>query len=241
MAKDNPHELKEMVLQIASTDKYLLGTIRCLPNLQALATKEHIWLRGVEAKNVPLLLQQLPTIGRYYIDAQKRLFPMGGLTPIGTLAAGTWQAINQFIPVELPSAAFAGKTNKQYLIQLVSSEIERTSTALVVDLVSWKTYVDGAAQIRLDQLKFAVSATNEVLIVGYPLPPIPGKAYWKQDLLLIPNGYDFDLSNMASLLSAALNQAQDAYLLFQEGGTYQKVFLDQLMPTTRSAVRLSGI
>ena len=241
MAKDNPHELTKMVLQLASMDKYLLGTVRCLPNLQALDTDQSIWLRGIDADNIPLLLQQLPSIGRYYEDAQKRLFPVGGLTPIGTLAAGEWQPIKQFIPVEVPSSAFPGKTDKQYRIQLIPAETEHKAAALLADLIAWKNYVEGAPQIRLDQLQFAVSATNEVLIIGYPLPPIPGRAYWKQDLLLIPNGYDFDLSNMANLLNTALNQAQDAYLLFQETGTYQKVFLEQLVPTTRSAVRLSGI
>jgi len=241
MAKDNPHELKEMVLQLASKDKHLLGTVRCLPNLQALDIDQNIWLSGIDAQNVSLLLQQLPCIGRYYVDAQKRLFPVGGLTPIETLAEGKWQAIQQFIPAEIPSAAFSGKTDKQSTIRLVPAETERKAAALLVDLVTWKKYVAGAPQIRLDQLKFAVSATNETLIVGYPLPPIPGKAYWQKGFLLIPNGYDFDLSNMASLLNIALNKEQNAYLLFQEIGTYQKVYLEQLVPTTRSAVRLSGI
>jgi len=241
MAKDNPHELNKMVLQLASMDKYLLGAVRCLPNLQALDTEQHIWLRGIDAENIPLLLQQLPSIGRYYIDAKNRLFPVGGLTPVGTLAAGEWQPLKQFIPIEIPSSAFSGKTDKQYAIQLIPAEIERQAAALLVDLSEWKKYVNTAPQIRLDQLKFAVSATNEVLVVGYPLPPIPGKAYWQQDLLLIPNGYDFDLSSMASLLNTTLNKEQNAYLLFQETGTYQKVFLEQLVPTTRSAVRLSGI
>ena len=241
MAKDNPHELIKMVLQLASKDKYLLGTVRCLPNLQALETAQHIWLKGIDAENIPLLLQQLPSIGRYYVDAQQRLFPVGALTPVGILVEGDWQSIQQFIPVAIPSAAFSGKTEKQYAIQLVPAEIARKAAALLVNLSAWKKYVDGAPQLRLDQLKIAVSATNEVLIVGYPLPPIPGKAYWQQDLLLIPNGYDFDLSNMASLLATALNKKQNAYLLFQETGTYQRVFLEQLVPTTRSAVRLSGI
>lgn len=241
MAKDNPHELTEMVLQLASMDKYLLGTVRCLPNLQALDTEEGIWLRGINSQNVPLLLQQLPSVGRYYVDAQKRLFPVGGLTPIGTLAEEKWQPIKQFIPVEIPSAAFPGKTDKQYAIQLIAAETERKATALLVNLADWKKYVEGAPQIRLDQLKFAVSATNETLVIGYPLPPIPGKAYWQQGFLLIPNGYDFDLSNMANLISTALNKEQNAYLLFQETGTYQKVFLEDLVPTTRSAVRNSGI
>jgi len=162
---------------------------------------------------------------------------VNGLTPVRTLVSDKWLVIQQFIPVEAPASAFPGTTDKKHLIQIVPSEKERPSAALLTTWAHWKKYVETAPQIRLDQLQFAVSNQAEVLVVGQPLPPIQGKAYWQQDLLLLPNGYDFDLSNMATFISAALSKAQDGYLLFQEEGTFQKIPLQGFVAARRSAVR----
>jgi hypothetical protein len=232
--------MSELIIVLSQADQAALGSVRCLPGLQAANDGELIWLRGIAAgAPIDLRIRQLPGLHTYRLDEEHNLFPPGALTPVSKLKVLQWQPLSEFIKVELPVSGMPGKIVQQHSIRLVPSEKMETGMALLTDIHTWKMYAEDAPFVRLQQLEFAVSENDRVLIIGLPLPPIPGKEYIIRDTIVLPCGYDFDPPVIASLLIAQLNPGGDAWLLFNTDGSWQLIAKDCLVPATRSAVRLT--
>jgi hypothetical protein len=103
----------------------------------------------------------------------------------------------------------------------------------------WQQYAATAPEVRLLGLRFAASANDQVLVLGTPLPPVPGKEYWSTHDLLLPAGFDFELPLAAGLLAAKLNPRNDAVLRFGPDGSWEKIPKEALVPASRSAARLT--
>ena len=78
-----------------------------------------------------------------------------------------------------------------------------------------------------------------MLIIGKPLPALPGKEYVLQDTLLLPCGYAFDPPVISALVVARLNPGKDALLLFDTDGSWEKIPAACFVATTRSAIRIT--
>lgn len=234
--------MKERILVLNQTDKHTLGTVRCLPGLRAATDGEHIWLRGIAiAEKTDLAILQLPALITYALDQHNKLFPIGGLTPVATLKVLVWQSLMEFIPVELPVSVMPATLPEKQSIRLAASTQGKIGTALITPLTLWKAYAETAPEIRLKQVYFAVSDKAEVLLVGNPLVPLPGKEYWQYKSMLLPCGYDFDPPLLASLIESRLNPHNDFLLLFHPNGEWEQIPKSHFVQASRSAVRLTQV
>lgn len=232
--------MNELIIVLSQTDKAALGSIRCLPGLQAASADGFIWVRGIAAQQEPdLRIRQLPGLHTYVLDGDNNLFPPEGLTPVGKLKALNWEPLSSFITVKLPVSALPGKISQQHAIRLVPSGRSQGGNALLTDLKTWKAYGEKAPLIRLQQTRFAVSEKNTVLIMGTPLPALPGKEFVLQDTLLLPAGFEFDPPAISTLIINRLDPLKEALLLFDIDGTWEKIPKDCFVPSTRSAIRLT--
>ncbi len=232
--------IKEWILVLAHKDAATVGAVRDMPGLRAAMHGEELWLRGITiAGRAELKLQQLPALQTYMLDEQDRLFPPGKPTPIGQLPHARWQTLQEFIPVTLPVSAMPGALPAPYPIQLAPSSTPQEGDALLTELAVWKTYAEGAPLARLQPLRFAVSESNAVLVVGTPLPPVPGREYFLRGNILLPCGYDFDPPVIASLIARKLNPQGQDLLLFDMDGQWEQIPLEYFVPCTRSAIRLT--
>jgi hypothetical protein len=232
--------MKELILVLSQTDKAALGSVRCLPGLQAAEAEGFIWVRGIPAlEKIDLRIRQLPGLHTYLLDADNNLFPPGGLTPVGKLKSLNWVALSSFVTVELPVSALPGKIDQQHAIRLVPSGRSQAGNALLTDLETWKAYAEHASLVRLQQTRFAVSEKNKVLIIGSPLPALPGREYVLQDTLLLPCGYEFDPPVICSLVITRFDPLKEALLLFDTNGTWEKIPTTAFVHSTRSAIRLT--
>lgn len=225
---------------LSQADKPALGAVRCLPGLLAASDNNVIWLRGMDAalqKNIHI--RQLPALHRYRLDEEGNLFMPGALTPVSKLPLLPWISLQQLIPVTLPVSAMPGKVVQKHAIRLAPSGNTTAGNALLTSLDTWKAYAETAPLARLQAVCFAVSATNQVLITGEPLPPLPGKEYVLRNNMLLPCGYEFDPPAIALTIAAQLNAAQDAMLLFNLDGSWEKIPLQYLVAATRSGIRLT--
>ncbi|MET0393040.1 MAG: hypothetical protein ABW019_07850 [Chitinophagaceae bacterium] len=230
----------EMILRLDKKDSGALGAVRCITGLRAAEDEESVWLRGITGTTgTGKEIKQLPVKSTFVLDEQHRLFIPGTLTPIGLLKEMEWQPLSSFIPVNLPVSAMPGKTNEQVPVRLVPSDTTKSGDVLLTRLAGWKTYAETAAAARLSRLRFAVSAANEVLVWGHPLPPLPGREYWLQDDILLPAGYRFEISLAAGFASHAYNKTGDSLLLFHPDGNWQKIAKSCFVTAKRSAVRLT--
>ena len=217
-----------------------LGNIRTFPGLLAARENENIWVRGIPTGSPDPRITQLPAAQTFFMDEQERLFEPGTLTPTAVLPSLEWQPLLSFIRVTLPVSALPGVMEKPQRVKLARHSHMVESTALLTTLELWEEYAINAPLVRLQHLYFAVSENYEVLIVGAPMPPLPGKAYTLKNNILLPVGYDFDPPVIAELVTAALNALNDSLLLFHLSGEWEKIRLDYFVPATRSAVRLTN-
>ena len=231
---------KELILILAARDREALGAVRCLPGLRVAEAEGQLWLRGIETDATPdLRLRQLPAVRTYLLDEGDALFPVGGLTPVGKLPDWRWTPLAAFIRPELPTSALPGKADGRYPVRLVPSDRAAAGEALVTDLAVWQQYAATAPEVRLQGLRFAASADGQVLVLGTPLPPVPGKEYWLTQNILMPGGFDFEWPLAAGVLAARLNPRNDAVLRFRPDGSWEKIPKEALVPASRSAARLT--
>ncbi len=233
--------MTERVLVLAAADRDTLGAVRAVPGLQVAGAAGQLWLRGLPASGeLPLAVRALPATAVYALDAAGRLFPAGSRTPTAQLPALAWQPIREFLPLEMPTAALPGQAAPRYRVRLVPSARAEAGAALLTTLAAWREYADGAPEIRLTRLRFAVADDRRVLLLGTPLPPIIGQELWLREGLLLPAGFDVEAPLLAPLLARQLNPAGDALLLFAADGSWERILNEELVPATRSAVRLTA-
>ena len=231
--------MQETILKLEEKDKEALAAIRCIVGLLAAMDEGYIWLRGINAGNLDNRIKQLPVKNTFIIDQKNQLFLPGGLTPVEILKDLQWLPLQDFIIVEAPVSAIPGITNEKIEIKIVVSAKERKGTALLTTLSAWKEYADMAPASRLMTVKFAVSEKNEVLIIGSPLPPLPGKEYWETQNILIPCGYDFQINMLPSFINKKWNDDKKAILLFYADSKWQRIEKNYFVQGKRSAVRLT--
>jgi hypothetical protein len=232
--------MKEVILVLSITDKAALGTVRCLPGLQAAEEAGFIWVRGIAVNDeTDLRIRQLPGLHTYTLDADDNLFPPHGLTPVGKLQPMNWVPLSAYITVTLPVSALPGKIDQRLSVKLVPARQSQKGNALLTDLHTWKVYGEMAPLVRLQQTRFAVSEENKVLIIGEPLPALPGKEYFLVNTLLIPCGFEFDPPIISSLIGSQFNPDNDSLLLFNTDSSWEEIPKDAFVQSSRSAIRLT--
>lgn len=216
--------MAEFVFKINKADADTLSAVRCVEGLQAAGDDAFIWMKGIaglpEQNNK---LKQLPVQHTFFVDEKNNLFKKDTLTPVDTLHPMSWQPLTSFIKIELPASAMPGKAGERIKIKIAPSAVAKEGNALLVPLSAWKNYADAAPAARLHLLQFAVSAKNEALITGHPLPALPGKEYWITNDILLPCGYDFEIPLMPVFISEHLNKDKNAFILFDAEGNWQRI------------------
>ena len=227
----------EQIIILQKKDKAALGAVRCIANLKAAIQEDKIWIRGIDFQTKDLRIQQLPSIQTYRLDEDDLLFPNKKITPVGKLPELEWEYLQTFISVEPPVSAMPGEVQDSLPIRLVVSKKEQNVEALLVDLAIWKRYAASAPQIRLEQIQFAVSEHDEVLICGTPLIPLPGETFWLRDKILLPSGYDLELPVFAKMIQQRLDADGASFILFRKNGIWEKIPFQHLVKGQRSAIR----
>lgn len=198
--------MKELVMILGMQYRERLGAIRTVPGWKAAADDQQIWLRGpVDNGGAQVALNSLPATATYFADDKGRLFPIGKQTPVLTIKELAWQKLTDFLPVSLPVSAMPGTVPATIPVRLSRTGTPQPVKALLTTFSIWKTYVKTAPMIRLQQLRMAVSESQQVIVMGAPLPAIKGETYWEYKNLLVPSGYHFDPPVLADLITSTEN------------------------------------
>lgn len=215
-----------------------IGNIRTIEGWLACKQEDLIWLKGpLNSGPNQLAISSLPVLASYELDEQNHLFPKNRSTPVKQLEDWEWEKLSDFVSVEMPISALPAQQVAPVPVSLLRNENPYPAYALQTDFAVWKNYVNEAPLVRLQALKFVVSSLGEVLIIGEPLPPIPGKSYWLNEHLLVPAGFNLDPPFLGQLLNQKLKGQTPSYILFNEKGVQNTIPLDFFQPADRAVVR----
>ena len=216
------------------------AALRLFPDVEFAEIGGACWLRGSKLdEELERELKKIPGLTRFEQASSGRLRPVGSRIPDRALPPAAWQPLRQAVKVGLPVAALGGQTNQRVPIRLIRTSEEQPAFALRTSLETWVDYAIQAALVRLHPLRFAAMETREVLLLGSPLPGIPGQLYSETAGLLLPCGFAWAPAVSSSVLRQVFNARAEDFVVLAEDDTHQVIPEEQFVPASRSAVRLT--
>lgn len=227
------------IFEFLISDEMALGAVRCVPGLFMARSANAILLKiNALDDSLPSELLSLPTINSYQVDEAGYMFPIGKLTPVGIIPDMDWRPISELLPVELPLAILPGINIRKCSIKLVRSTEAREGVGLLTNLSLLKRFVGTTNKIRFEHLEFAVEDKGRTLVLGSPVPSIPGKEYWADDHILLPTGYDFEYPVTRKLLKQKYDKGN--CVLINNDSTIEIINRMKFKTVSRRGVKTSG-
>ncbi len=240
MEDHSSYAVTQLLASLPLSEVGSLAVLRHWENLQVARTEDALWLKGFMPEQAASpLLQQLPHLHVFHAR-EGLLFTKGRLLPQRKTPTGLlWTAIAEAFPVsfEKLNHNFFG-VNDPVDVRLLSTHFPHEATALLTSLSALRDAVETLATPRLQNLSWTILG-NDALLVGTPLLPLPGQAYWQRGPHLLPAGFDFEFPIFARQFGAATAIEKSAWILWQTGGDYVFIPPASLAPLSRSSVRLS--
>lgn len=226
------------LLEIEKKHNQLLASIRHWENVKISFTESAIWLKDFTLEQINASdLQQIPHLIFYEVK-DNLLFLRGSILPTKKMpSALLWSPIKRALPVELPNLNhnFFG-IHEKIAIEIVKSEIEREAFALMTNIATAKEYIQNAPEVRLKSLHWTV-LEDKILLLGTPLLPIKGTAFWKNDQAFLPTGYDFELPILFDVIANRINANGENIMLWQSDSSCVLIPKNSVKPLSISSFR----
>jgi len=217
-----------------------LGLMRLWPDVEVCQEGSHVWLRGKNYDDdVDLALRKLPGAVRFTLPDGTGLLGVGKRVPTGTIPAGPWTLLREFLVLDAQPAALAGKTPEKLPLTLVRSAAGREPGALLASLDVWADYAASAPQIRLAHMTFAATSDGRAFIRGTPLPPIAGTYLAMHGAIALPCGYHWTPPVDADVLHACFGGDQADVVFLQPDAPPEIIHHGDFARATRSAARMT--
>ncbi|MCA9075772.1 MAG: hypothetical protein KDA93_12110 [Planctomycetaceae bacterium] len=226
------------VARLPLTEAACAARLRIDPDVLAAEHDGHLWLRTTGTGDVEAFRQRLPEATLLDILDDEQLVPWGDRVPTDRLPDVDWRPLVELLPVETSLALHAGRPRNRSRLTLVPSSTEQSPSVLVTFLDTWAKYAVTTPEVRLQRWRFAISASGEAIILGNPLPPLPGRLYVDHAGLACPIGWTWSPSIDANVLREMLGVPTGDLALMDEGSS--TIIESRCFATvTRSSVRAS--
>ena len=235
MASHAPKRL--MLLRLDLADAPRLGACYERQELEIATQGNFVWVKNITIEVIDkFILRAIPSLLILEVEAGI-LYQHGRQLPWGTLPELDWQPIRTALLVVLPdpNPNYLG-LDHQLTPTLVRSTRPQSPTALRVSFSNLQNWIKGAAAWRLAALKWVVLSSDtaqEALLLGHPLPPIAGAAYWTCGRSLLPLGYALDGTAWPAILDQYIGA--DAWWLWDTAGHYLPLEAALFQPLSRSS------
>lgn len=219
-----------------------LGKIRAIEGILAAKNGQEIWLSGIPMpENCPEEIRNLPALTRLKQDRENRLYPLNATVPIQNLPDLEWQAIAEFVPLELPTSAFSGETHSTGEIELIPSSIPQSSDLILCKFDDLNSWLQDAPQVRIEQLKYALDEGKDkhrmAFVSGLPLPHIPGKRYYKSGGIYLPSGMKLKHGFLSNFLKSQRDPNDKGKLILLSEQHYEFILDEYFVQLSRSGAR----
>jgi hypothetical protein len=224
-------------------DAVSYGACRQFASVHLLLAEGMVWLAGKPPEPaLASLLAKLPCVARYQVLAGGFLVEPGRQVPVRQLPAGAWQPLRTFLWPQMPAAAVPGRLTAHLAVTLVPATQPLEPAALRTMLADWKAYVRSAPECRLAPLRFAVSEHGEVLVVGKPLPPMPGELLVNAGSdVLLPAGWALAEGLTGEVICGKMSLQAGDLAVFRRDGSWNLIAKSCLLPVQRSGVALTEV
>jgi hypothetical protein len=101
----------------------------------------------------------------------------------------------------------------------------------------WHEYALTAPQVRLERLAMALADDGRVLLLGTPLPPLPGEQWVVRAGVAAPAGWIWSPAVDPAVIRELLELPPHDLALLHTGGNWELVAAGNLVRVTRSAAR----
>lgn len=240
MAKDAANDLSYFI-EVEVGREEDLGNIRHWSHLQVGFEGQSIWVKGLDQVQIDAKdIKKIPYVKRYYSKVAK-LFRYGSKLPDRNVPSVLWTAINRGLALTMPKRNFNYfGVEERIRVALVTSENQQKAAAMLIELEVLEKHIIKTPAVRLQRLNWTILAHQKALLIGQPLLPIPGKAYWQKQDFLIPLGYDFDLEILSNIIHQQINENQKHWIIWNPDGTYFTIEKSQVTPLSIASFRLSN-
>ena len=225
-----------IVIAVRPSDAGGLSSFRNFPGLEAAEGEGLLWFRAP----MDFPWRHVPCECAWRVDAEQRLIPFGKTVPEKRLPELTWRPVAEVLPVKLPVSGMPAGKVRPVVVRPEKSDNGPEPSFLRLPWPAWRDYALGAPKVRLQNWMFVRTAENEALVLGAPVPPLPGHAYvLQEDALLVPEGWLFRSAFELELLLHGLTstQPEPSIYLFGQDGMCERIPARIFVPATRQAVR----
>ncbi len=237
MQQGNP-TMSNWAACITVADFAELAALRLFPGLECGEANGMVWLRGnTSGEELDRTLAKVPGLERFEVLESGRLKSPHSRIPGGKLPPVAWRPLKELLVPALPTAAMAGETRQKLALTLVRSGVEQPPAALLTTLSAWTGFAERAPVIRLDGLAFAVSDDQQALVLGKPVPPLPGIRMVNQSGILTPCGFAWSPPVEPAALKDLFALGPNDVVVLAEDGTHQVIRSEQFVRASRSAAR----
>lgn len=234
------------VLSVPPSSAAWLSLLRYQAGVGICEQEEVLWLQG-KSLNDDLVrsIARIPGATLFNVLQDGQLVRQGELVPTSRVVSGPWQLFDEWfrqaisLPSGLTSAPKTLDITNALEIQLVRSSLPREATLLQTTLDKFQAYVSDAPQWRLERWKFAASADGLVIILGTPLPPLPGNLWVVENDIAVPAGFCWNPAVAGATLRRVLGLQPGCLALLHQDRTWELLPQEAWVHCTRSAVRLT--
>lgn len=227
-------------LKTAVQHKDNLGGIRHWSNPKVGFDGNTIWIKDLDYAQINSVDVKSIPYCELFEEKNGKLHRLGSSLPSMNAPSCLWTPMDRGLPVELPTYNNNFfETEQKIEIKLVQSEMEREAFGMLVSLKTLGEYLESAPHVRTQKLQWMIVDDNKALIVGTPLLPLRGTAYWRIQRFLIPTGFDFDVHSLTPVLNNVLNQYGDKIIVWEPTGGCFAVSVSQLAPLSLSSYRIT--
>lgn len=226
-------------VRLAAADAAAAAGLRREPGIEVCQVDDQVWLRGAACPpSLARRLAMLPGAERFAVGAQGAAVPWGARLPATTVPAGEWQSLAQAVQIALPAPALPGAAPERLVLRLVETDTMAADAALRCAWTDWVGWVETAPRHRLERLRFA-RCEAMALVLGDPLPPLPGERLWRCGPCLLPAGTALAPVDDPVLVARIIGLAADELALFDPDGRWDPLPPEALAAAARAAVRAS--
>jgi len=207
----------------------------------AAADGDGLWLRGDGGGAE--LAAELRRLGlRAHVRRDGMAWRDDAPLPLAALPADGWRSLRAATMPILARAALPALAPAPLTLRVVPSDAagaQPPAAAVLLPLAAFAAWAADAPEHRLRALRFAAAGDGSAVVVGDPLPPLPGRRLWRHGAALLPCGATCDPPCPAAAIAAVFALAGDDLAVVLESA-WHLVPGAALVPAARAAVRMAA-